>query len=154
MIAQCRGFRRLTPVLVAAVLITGCSSKEPPADKGKAAPSPTAAAPSTTAPTGTAAMGKAAPTASAPAAPAGVPAVSAAEQQTLAEVVAMIPADAIALGTFSNPNIMVGRLDAYAGPEIATVPGILLSFLPAEIIDMKPPWPGRSCPRRQKPGSA
>ena len=46
-------------------------------------------------------------------------------EQTLAEVVAMIPAETIALGTFCNPNITVGRLDAYAGPEVATLPGIL-----------------------------
>jgi general secretion pathway protein G len=134
----------LAMVLAVAVLATGCGGKEPPADKDKEKP-----APSSTAPAPTKTEGAVTPTTTKTAAAAAVPA---AEQKALAEVVGMIPADAIVYGTLRTPRVMVDQLNRFAGPELATLPGMLLSALPAEIIDMDAPMAWAVMDPQEGPG--
>jgi len=74
-----------------------------------------------------------------PGAKAKSPAVSAALQKALVEVVSLAPADAVAVGTVRSPRALVDDLNALVGPELASVPGVALSLLPAGALDMDGP---------------
>ncbi len=74
-----------------------------------------------------------------PAPPPPAPAVSPALRKALLEMVAQAPADAVLVGTFRSPRALVDNLNAFAGPELATLAALPFSLLPPGVGDLEQP---------------
>ncbi len=74
-----------------------------------------------------------------PAPPPPAPAVSPALRKALLEMVAQAPADAVLVGTFRSPRALVDNLNAFAGPELATLVAVPFSLLPPGVGDPEQP---------------
>jgi len=75
----------------------------------------------------------------APPPPEPPPAVSPALRKALLEMVAQAPADAVLVGTVRSPRALVDNLNAFAGPELATLVAVPFSLLPPGVGDLEQP---------------
>ncbi len=71
--------------------------------------------------------------------PPPAPVVSPALRRALLETVARTPADAVLVGTFRSPRAVVDNLNAFAGPELATLVAVPFSLLPPGVGDLEQP---------------
>lgn len=70
---------------------------------------------------------------------AGTAAASPEMKKMLVEAASLAPAGAVAVGTLRSPRTLVEDLNELVGPEVATLPAIPLSLLPAGAFDMDAP---------------
>lgn len=75
----------------------------------------------------------------APPSPEPPPAVSPALRKALLEMVAQAPADAVLVGTVRSARAFVDNLNAFAGPELATLVAVPFSLLPPGVGDLEQP---------------